>query len=112
MNTKRDDLLLFQMHANICKTFTSPVRLMIIEQLQGGEKTVSEMEKAIGIRQATLSQHLAVLREKGIVVTRRENQNIYYKVSNPKILKACGIMKEVLIEQIKKNSRFLSIKET
>lgn len=99
---------LYQMHASICKTFTAPVRLMIIEQLQTGQKTVSEMEEKLGVRQATLSQHLAVLRGKGIVITERQGQNIFYKISNQKILKACKLMKEVLLEQIERNSALLT----
>jgi len=107
---KRLNLELYQMHANICKTFTSPIRLMIIEELQTGEKTVSQLEQTIGARQATLSQHLAVLRERGIVINKRQGQNIFYNISNPKILKACRLMKEVLLERIKQNSRLLPIK--
>jgi ArsR family transcriptional regulator len=110
MNVKQSDLELYQMHANICKTFTSPIRLMIIEQLEGGQKTVSEMEGSLDIRQATLSQHLAVLRERGIVVSQRQGQNIFYNISNPKILKACQLMKEVLLERIKQNSQLLPVK--
>lgn len=106
-NIKRLDTTLYQMHANICKTFTAPVRLMIIEQLQSGEKTVTELEQALGIRQATLSQHLGLLREKGIVVTQRQGHNVYYKISNPKILKACKLMRDVLLEQIEHNSALL-----
>lgn len=104
---KQLDLELYQMHASICKTFTAPVRLMIIEQLQTGEKTVSEMEQKLGVRQATLSQHLAVLREKGIVVSERQGQNIYYKIPNHKILKACQLMREVLLEQIEHNNALI-----
>jgi len=106
-NNKRLDIELYQMHASICKTFTAPIRLMIIEQLQTGEKTVSEIEQVLGIRQATLSQHLAVLRAKGIVVCERQGQNVSYKISNPKILKACQLMREVLLEQIERNSALI-----
>ena len=95
------------MHANICKVFASPIRIMIIDVLQHGEQTVSALEKAIGIRQAALSQHLAVLREKGVVTTRRDGQNVYYQVANPKILQACRLMREVLIEQMEQNRELL-----
>jgi len=105
MNKK--DSLINVMHANICKIFTSPIRIMIMDELQKGERTVSQLEEAIEIRQATLSQHLAVLREKGIVMTRRQGHNVHYRISNPKILKACRLMREVLLEQIEGNSRLL-----
>ncbi|MDP1809674.1 MAG: metalloregulator ArsR/SmtB family transcription factor [Actinomycetota bacterium] len=99
------------MHANICKTFTSPTRIMIMDELQNGERTVSELEKALDVRQATLSQHLAVLREKGIVIANRRGHNVHYRISNPKILEACRLMREVLLEQIEQNSRLLRSKE-
>lgn len=106
MNMQRDSAI-YQMHANICKVFASPTRIMIIDVLQHGEQTVSALENAIGIRQATLSQHLAVLREKGVVVTRRDGQNIHYQISSPKILQACRLMREVLLEQIEQSRELL-----
>jgi ArsR family transcriptional regulator len=52
------------------------------------------------IGQANLSQHLAVMRQKGIVATRREGLNVYYRLSNPKIIKACDLMRQVLLEHL------------
>lgn len=102
------NISIYEMHANICKVFSSPTRIMIIDALQKGEQTVSELEKEIGIRQATLSQHLAVLREKGVVVTQKNGQSVSYRISNPKILEACRLMREVLLEQLDQNSCLLS----
>lgn len=53
-----------------------------------------------GVRQATISQHLAVLRQRGVVSTRRKGVNTLYGIVNPKITKACDIIREVLFEQI------------
>ena len=103
----KQNSLIYVMHANICKVFSSPTRIMIMDELQKGERTVSQLEEAIEIRQATLSQHLSVLREKGIVMTRREGHSVHYRISNPKILEACRLMREVLLEQIEGNSRLL-----
>jgi ArsR family transcriptional regulator len=61
---------------------------------------VSELAEAMRISQANLSQHLAVMRQKGIVTTRREGLNIYYGLSNPKIIKACDLMRQVLLEYL------------
>ena len=101
---------IYLLHANICKVFTNPLRIMIMDELQHGERTVSRLEKAIGARQATLSQHLAVLRGRGIVEAERRGQNVFYSISNPKILEACRLMREVLFEQIEENSRLLRTK--
>jgi ArsR family transcriptional regulator len=74
--------------------------LEILNLLRQGERSVSQLAEQVGHSLANTSQHLAVLRDKGVVVARREGVNIYYQVSNPKILQACNLMREVLIEQL------------
>ena len=96
MNEKR----IFQMHAEICKTLSNPIRLEILSKLRDGKKSVNEIASLTGVRQATVSQHLAVLRQRGVVSTRREGINVYYDVANPKITRACDLMREVLFEHI------------
>ena len=58
------------------------------------------MIKKTGIAQANLSQHLAILRAKGVVHTRREGNNVFYSLSNPKIIKAYDLISEVLKDTI------------
>jgi len=88
------------MHAEICKTLSNPIRLEILSKLRDGKKSVNEIASLTGVRQATVSQHLAVLRHRGVVSTRREGINVYYDVANPKITRACDLMREVLFEHI------------
>ncbi|HEY9245524.1 MAG TPA: metalloregulator ArsR/SmtB family transcription factor [Candidatus Methanoperedens sp.] len=94
---------IYEMHAEICKVFTNPKRLEIINLLRDGEKTVNELTELAGVPQANVSQHLTVLRQNNVVTTRRNGANIYYKIANPKILQACDLMREVLLEQLKEN---------
>jgi ArsR family transcriptional regulator len=96
LNEKR----IFQMHAEICKTLSNPIRLEILSKLRDGKKAVNEIATLTGVRQATVSQHLAVLRQRGVVSTRRDGINVYYDVANPKITMACDLMREVLFENI------------
>ncbi len=98
---------LYEMHAEICKTLTSPKRLEIINLLREGEKTVNELAQLAGVSQANLSQHLAVLRQRKIVVARREGINIYYSIANPKILQAFDTMRAVLLEQLAKEGKLV-----
>ncbi len=93
------DKSLFEMQAEICKTLTNPKRIEILNVLRNEEKTVSQLVSALGVSKANVSQHLAVMRHKGILTTRREGVNIYYRVANPKVIDACTLMKEVLFEQ-------------
>lgn len=90
-----------ELHADICRTLGSAVRIDILDALRGGEKTVSELTEALGLRQANISQHLAVLRQRRVVKTRKEGTKTYYKVSNPRIIQACELMRQVLLEQLK-----------
>ena len=94
------DKSLYEMQAEICKTLTNPKRIEILNTLKTEEKTVSELVTVLGASKANVSQHLAVMRHKGILTTRREGVNIYYRVANPKVIEACALMKEVLFEQV------------
>lgn len=94
---------IYEMHAQICKVFTSPKRLEIISLLRDGEKTVNDLAEQTGVLQANVSQHLTVLRQNNVVTTRRDGANVYYRIANPKILQACDLMREVLIEKLAEN---------
>lgn len=96
---------MFQMHAEVCKSMANPTRLKIISLLREGEKSVEELLEKLKLPKANLSQHLSVLRQRRIVSTRREGLNIYYKIANPKMIKACDILREVLLEQLQEGER-------
>ena len=99
MNKNMEEKM-FQMHAEVCKSMANPTRLKIMNLLRDGEKSVEELKKRLGLPKANLSQHLSVLRQRRIVSTRRAGLNIYYKVANPKMIKACDILRQVLLEQL------------
>lgn len=91
---------IFQMHAEVCKCMANPTRLKILNLLRQEERSVEDLRKRLGLNKSNLSQHLSVLRQRRIVSTRRVGLNIYYKIANPKMIKACDILREVLFEQI------------
>jgi len=98
----------YHLHSDIWKTIANPRRLAIIDMIHKGEMTVSTLVKKIGISQANLSQHLAILRSKGVVRTRREGNNIYYSIANPKIIEAYDLISEVLKESTSSRSKTVS----
>lgn len=98
-----------ELHAEICKTLSSPIRLDILNLLRDGEKTVTVLAEALGIRQANLSQHLAVLRQRRMVTTRRAGTSIYYRVTSPKIIQACDLMRDMLFEQLKETEELVKL---
>lgn len=98
---------IFQMHAEVCKSMANPTRLKIMNLLREGEKSVEELLEKLKLPKANLSQHLSILRHRRIVSTRRAGLNIYYKVTNPKMIKACDILREVLFEQLKEGENLM-----
>lgn len=98
---------LYQLHAELCKTFSNSIRLEILDYLRDEELSVSDLIKRTGLSQANISQHLSIMRSKGVVTTKREGLNIYYKISNPKIIKAFDIIREILSERLKESKKLL-----
>jgi DNA-binding transcriptional ArsR family regulator len=78
----------------LMKVIALPDRLMLLCQLSQGEKRVGELEEILGIVQPTLSQQLTVLREEGLVTTRREGKNIYYQIASPQALAVMNVLFE------------------
>jgi len=103
----RDKRRLYEMHAEMCRVFTSAKRLEILDLLRNGEKSVSELVALSKLPQANLSQHLTVLRQKRVVNTRRAGTAVYYSISNIKILKAFDIIRSMLKEQFAEENRLL-----
>jgi ArsR family transcriptional regulator len=101
----KKDKTIFELQAEVCKTIASAKRLEIINALKEGEKTVTELVQALGVPKANVSQHLAVMRHKGILKARRSGVNIYYSIANPKVVEACSLMREVLTEMMKERAR-------
>lgn len=97
----RSDLKVFEMQSEICRILANPKRLMILHLLKDGEMAVADMIKATGFSKANLSQHLAVLRQKGILTSRREGLTIYYELGLQRITEACGIMRAVLLDSLR-----------
>lgn len=97
------DLELFKLKSELCKTFADPKRLIIINELRHGEKQVGELVQKFNIPQAIVSRELALLRSKGVVTPRREGTNVYYRLTDSKIIEACDIVHEVLLNHLAKN---------
>ncbi len=94
------DMTIYEMQAEISKTMAHPIRLAILHFLRDGEKTVNEIVQTIGASQSNVSQHLALMRQRQIVRTRKSGSTIFYRVSSPKISQACDMVREVLVEQL------------
>src|SRR6478735_576857 len=81
--------------AKLLRALANERRLMILCQLTGEEKSVGQLLPLVGLSQSALSQHLAVLREEGVVATRREAQTVWYRIADPAAVKVVATLAEI-----------------
>ena len=96
---------IFELQASICQTMANAKRLEIISTLGEGELAVGELADKMDVKISNLSQHLSLMKSKGILTSRRDGVHIYYRIANPKVIKACGLMKEVMTELLEAQGR-------
>jgi len=109
MSHVRPEEELYRMQAEFCKGMAHPKRIQIIAMLKGGEKTVNELAKLTGIPQANMPQHLSVLRQLGLLVTRRDGTSIYYSISDHRIVEACELVRSCIGERLKKSQMVFAV---
>jgi len=97
----------YRIHAEMCKVFSNPTRLEILNLIRDKEMSVTELIVKTKLNQANISQHLSIMKSKDIVSSNRNGKNIYYKLANPKIIKAFDMIREILIERLKKNGKII-----
>ncbi len=86
---------LSEFKADFFKALAHPLRISILDALRDGELTVNEISQRFEVEQANASQQLAVLRNRNIVVTRKEGANVYYSVSDKSVFKLLDAAKEI-----------------
>ena len=91
------DPQLMIMASEILKAVAHPVRLGIIQALENGEKNVSEIQRIVNQPQAVTSQHLNVLRVRGLLKSRREGNMVYYSIAEPFVLRILKCMRECFL---------------
>lgn len=85
-------------HSELCKTLANEKRQMILGALREDELSVTQIQEHTGIAQATLSQHLTLLRTHGVVRARRSGNHTFYSIANPKIIQAFDLITEVMLD--------------
>ena len=98
---------LYKIHAEMRKVFSNSTRLEILNLLRDKQLSVTELIEKTNLSQANISQHLSIMKSKGIVTSNRKGKNIYYKLTNPKTIKAFDIIRDVLAEKLKKNGKIV-----
>ena len=98
---------MYELQAEILSTLANPKRLQIIKLLGEGEKTVSELALGLNISLQNTSQHLRPMKDRGVVIAKREGQAIRYSLSNVVFSKCCSLVREAIIEEASKRSEFV-----
>ena len=87
----------YQQNAQIYRLLGNPLRLEMLNILKENEATVDELSETLGIRKANTSQHLSVLKHLHLVEVKRVGRNMYYHISDPKIVEPCKILQSLSI---------------
>ncbi len=89
-----DEITILQ--AEVLKTLASPRRLEILHRLSEGPREVGRLATELGLSQPNVSQHLSVLRSAGMVEAERDGREVRYRLSDPDVMVACRLMRQVL----------------
>ena len=99
---------IYELQADICKIFSNAKRLEIINALKDRRDVGQRIDREDRSQQGQSFPAYERLEVEGSVLTRREGLNIYYRISNPKIIQACNLMREVLLEQLQEKGKMVS----
>jgi DNA-binding transcriptional ArsR family regulator len=82
-----------QFKAGIFQALSHPTRIQIVELLRDGERSAGALIESLGVEQANASQHLAVLRSKRIVMSRKEGNQVFYRLRDPLLTEVLDLMR-------------------
>ena len=91
---------LYERHAEMCKVFSNPTRLMILNVLRDAEMTVAAVAEKLGIAMGTVSPHLLMMKRQHVLVSRKQGNQVFYRLVNARMLKAFDLIRDVLYEQM------------
>jgi DNA-binding transcriptional ArsR family regulator len=98
-----DDI--YERQAGICKAFANPTRLRILDLIAERAQTGSELQQQLGVSTPNLSQHLAVLKNAGVITAHRQGQHVYCSLAIPEVKQACQLIRTVLRAQVRNDRR-------
>ena len=102
-----NDSALFAAHAEICKVFSNAMRLQILGILRDRELSVHQVARALRRPLGTVSPHLLMMKQRRVLTSRREGSSVFYRLANPRLLKAFDLIHDILLEQLRKDARRL-----
>jgi DNA-binding transcriptional ArsR family regulator len=107
MEREREEQL-YQLQADLCRVLAEPTRLKLLSLLGEQPRAVKDLVEATGAHQAKISQHLTIMRKLGIVRTQRVGTEVHYALADPRILEACRITRDILLQQLTQQARLVA----
>jgi ArsR family transcriptional regulator len=101
----------FQMQANLCSSFADPTRILILYVLNEGPRNVTELAKELGLAQPTVSRHLKILRDNGLVKANRQGTSVNYQIADKRLIEALDILRNVLRDTINDRASLIAHSE-
>jgi DNA-binding transcriptional ArsR family regulator len=98
--------------AGVFQGLAHPTRVAIAETLRDGEVSAGAIQETLGVEQANLSQHLGVMRAKGIVTSRKEGNQVFYSLRDPMLAKVLDIMRQYFVTHLSEASEMLQAMAT
>ena len=98
---------IYYYHAEMCKVFSHPKRLELLNILRDKEMNVGELSQRLGLAIGNLSQHLAMMRQRHILASRKEGNVVYYRIVNPRLIEVFDLLREILFEQIRQDAALI-----
>lgn len=92
-----------ELYARFCGALSDPNRIMMLYILSESRCNVGCMTERLGLPQPTVSRHLKILRERGLVESARDGQLVYYKIADPRIIEALDLLRAVISDQLQGN---------
>lgn len=93
---------LYDHHAEICKVFANATRLRIINTLRDTEMPVATIAEELGVALGTVSPHLLMMKQRRVLLSRKQGNQVFYRLANPKMLQAFDLIREILYEQMQR----------
>jgi len=100
-----------RLHANICAAISDPRRLMLLYAIDQQPRNVSRLAESIGISQPAASRHLKLLQQRGLVQANRDGASIIYTLTDPRLIEAMNMLRDVLYQRLEKRAELLDRKQ-
>ncbi len=97
------------LHAHICEGLGDPKRVLILYLLATGPRNVTELTGTLGVSQSTVSHHLKILRDRGLVLAKRDGTSIYYSLADRRIIEALDILRDMLADLLTQRASLMQV---